>query len=93
MYVSNVFKTGYRNYINKNQNTSRTVNRRTLSLLKKCYRIAYHATLHQIPNDTDINNNRSPYGLQKEQITYRIVSYKRPRYDKCKTIQTRKLTA
>ena len=31
--------------------------------------------------------------FNNEQRPYRIVGYKRPRNDKCKTIQTRKLTA
>ena len=34
--------------------------------------------LYKIPNDTEINNHRSPYGFQSP---YRIVSYKRPRND------------
>ena len=46
--------------------------------------IANETTLHKRPNDSKINNEQSPYAK---------VICKRPRIDKCITIQTRKLTA
>ena len=54
--------------------------------------IANETTLHNRPNDTEIKNNRSyRSAFNNEQSPYRIVIYKRPWNDKCKTIQTRKL--
>ena len=33
--------------------------------IKKCGMIANETVLHKRPNDTEINNYRSPYGLQQ----------------------------
>ena len=54
--------------------------------------IANETTLSKRLNDPEINNCRSQYGLQ--QWTNPIPhSFKSPKNDKCKTIQTRKLMA
>ena len=60
---------------------------------KKIGSIANETTIHKRTTDTEINNYRSPYGLQQWARPYRIVNYKTPRNYKCKTIQTSKLTA
>ena len=61
----------------------------------RCGMIAKETTLHKTPNDTEASNNYTIgncTAFYNEQSLYRIVSYKRPRNDKCKTIQTRNLT-
>ena len=47
--------------------------------------IANETTLHRRPNDTEINKNGHSRAFISEQSPYRIVSYRRPRNDKCKT--------
>ena len=53
--------------------------------------IAKETTIHKRPNDTDINNYRSPYGLQ--QSANLMSTIKGPKNDNLKAIQMRKLTA
>ena len=56
--------------------------------------IANESNLHKRSNDKKNNMNYgSQYGLNTNQSPYCIVSYRRPRNDKYKTIQTRNLTA
>ena len=52
--------------------------------------IANETTLHKRPNDKALCHRTA---LNNEQNPYRIVSYKRPRKDICKTIKKRKPTA
>ena len=55
--------------------------------------IANETTLRTRPNDPELTTTGPRTAFSNEQSPIRIVSYKRPRNDKCKTIQTRKLTA
>ena len=54
--------------------------------------ITNETPFHKRPNDKDIDIGQRT-AVNNEQSPNRIFSYKRPRNHKCKTIQTRKLTA
>ena len=56
-----------------------------------CY--CHETTLHERPNHTKLTTIVHRTAFNNEQSPYRIVSYQRHRNDKCKTFQTRKLTA
>ena len=49
--------------------------------------IANETTLHKRPNDTELTTLYHRTAFNNLQSQYRIVSYKRPRNDKCKSIQ------